>query len=84
MIYARQRKAEGWSSGQTVLEYMLLLSAVVVVVLVALRTMLPKVMGSSNVYFNRVSYGIMGHPAGNIEIDNVTMYKARSNKYNYP
>jgi len=50
--------------GQTAIEYLLLLSAVVAVVLVALRTIMPNTVDYANVYFNRVSYGVMGEPAG--------------------
>jgi len=68
-------------TGQTAIEYMLLLSAVVVVVLVAMRTILPNTVAYSNIYFNRVAYGIMGEPAS--EQPDGT-HKARSTHFDYP
>ena len=44
--------------GQSTLEYMLLLGTVVVIVLVGFKVFLPRVQNSSDLYFNRVSYGI--------------------------
>ena len=48
--------------GQTMLEYLLLLTTVVAIVLVGFKQYLPKFHNSANVYFNRVSYGIYGKP----------------------
>jgi hypothetical protein len=48
---------------QTAVEYMLLLTSVVAIVLVGLRVYLPRIQETSNIYYNRVSYGIMGSPS---------------------
>ncbi len=48
--------------GQTAIEYMLLLGVVVALVLIALKTSLPKLQTSSNTYFNRAAIGILGDP----------------------
>ena len=49
------------NEGQTALEYMLLLMAVVALVLIGFKTIVPKSLQYSNLYFNRVSYGILGN-----------------------
>ncbi len=70
--------------GQTAIEYMLLLSAVVVVVLVGMNTILPRTVEYSNEYYQRVSYGIMGEPTSDQSTGNWQSYKARSDRLNYP
>lgn len=49
-------------SGQTAVEYLLLLGVVVAVVLIGFRTHLPRIYGSSQTYWNRVGKGILGDP----------------------
>ncbi len=46
--------------GQTAVEYMLLLAAVVAIVLVGFRNYLPRFHSTSNTYFNQVGIGILG------------------------
>lgn len=48
--------------GQTAVEYMLLLAAVVAIVLVGFRTYLPSFQETSNYYFNQVGIGVLGEP----------------------
>ena len=55
-LIRRERKA------QTAIEYMLLLAVVVTIVLVGFRTWLPQTHDAANVYFDRVSVGILGKP----------------------
>ena len=43
-------------------EYLLLLGAVVAIVLIGFKTYLPSVQNGAGLYYNRVSYGIMGTP----------------------
>lgn len=76
--------AESSRPGQTTIEYLLLLSTVVVVVLVGMQTILPQTIGHSNEYFNRVAYGIMGEPTSNSQIGSDMYDKARSGRLNYP
>ena len=45
---------------QTALEYMLLLGTVMVIVLVGFKVYLPRTHNASDLYFNRVNYGIVG------------------------
>ena len=47
---------------QTAVEYVLLLTTVVAIVLVGFKLYLPRINESSNVYFNRVAVGILGEP----------------------
>ena len=47
---------------QTTVEYLLLLTTVVTIVLVGIRVYLPRFQETSNIYFNRVAVGIMGNP----------------------
>ena len=49
-------------SAQTAIEYMLLLGVVAAIVLIGMRTLLPRAGAASNVYFNSVAVGIMGKP----------------------
>ena len=53
-------------NAQTAVEYLLLLAVVVSIVLVGLRTYLPRVYVASNEYFDKASKGIAGkpHPCG--------------------
>ena len=46
--------------GQTAVEYMLLLGAVMVIVLVGFKSYLPSFQSTSNYYFNQVGIGILG------------------------
>jgi hypothetical protein len=45
---------------QTALEYLLILGTVMVIVLTGWKVFLPRVQNSSDLYFNRVNYGIAG------------------------
>ena len=47
---------------QTAVEYILLLTTVVAIVLIGFRAYLPEVNEASNIYFNRVVPGIVGEP----------------------
>ncbi len=47
---------------QTAVEYLLLLAAMVVIVLIGMQVFLPRAHDSSELYFNRVSLGIVGNP----------------------
>ena len=47
---------------QTAIEYMLLLGVVVALVLISLKTYLPRMRTSANTYFNRTAIGILGKP----------------------
>jgi len=49
--------------GQTAVEYLLLLSAVVVIVLIGFHTYLPRVRIAAEGYLNTVSIGVMGAPS---------------------
>jgi len=53
----KQKKA------QTAIEYLLLLTAVVAIVLIGFKQYLPRIQQTSNVYFNRVAVGIYGEPS---------------------
>ena len=48
--------------GQTAIEYLVLLSAVVAIVLIGFNTYIPRINTSSNVFFNRTAVGIYGDP----------------------
>ena len=48
--------------GQTAIEYMLLVGVVVALVLVALKTNLPRTQSSANAYFDRVVDSMVGRP----------------------
>lgn len=48
--------------GQSAIEYMMLLAAVVAIVLAGFKDYLPRFYEASNVYFNRVGVGIYGDP----------------------
>jgi len=47
---------------QTAIEYMLLLGVIVAIVLIGFKTYLPRTQDAANIYFNRVSVGILGEP----------------------
>ena len=47
--------------GQSALEYMLLMGTVMVIVIVGFKVFLPRTQNASDLYFNRVSHGIMGN-----------------------
>jgi len=49
--------------GQVVVEYILLLTTVVAVILIGFRIYLPRIQSSGNVYMNRAAYGIVGNPS---------------------
>jgi len=74
--------------GQTAIEYLLLLSAVVVVVLLAFPRLIPRYTQASNRYFNKVSYGILGDSPRrhlqNVDGTMLNFYKARTDRFNYP
>ncbi len=92
ILYAEETRGKGLNAGrsffrrgQTAIEYLLLLGAVVAVVLVAIRTLLPKTTQHSEKYFRKVSQGIMGQQAGNHLWDDGQVYdKARKRRMNYP
>jgi len=44
------------------MEYLLLLTSVVAIVLVGFRVYLPRIQESSNLFYNRAAYGIYGAP----------------------
>ena len=70
---------------QTMMEYLMMLAATVVVVLLAFRSLLPRTTEYSNIYFNKVSAGIMGNQAGCFYSPDGNMYyKARTLRRNYP
>jgi len=48
--------------GQTAIEYMLLLTVVAAVTLIAFKVYLPRVYIASNLLYNRSAVGIMGPP----------------------
>lgn len=50
------------NKAQTAVEYLLLLTTVVAIVLVGLKTYLPVIYEASNIYYNRVVPGIIGQP----------------------
>lgn len=58
----RAQQFNNTSRGQTAVEYMLLLAAVVSIVLVGFRTYLPSFQTTSNYYFNQVGIGVLGEP----------------------
>lgn len=45
---------------QTAMEYMLIMGTVMVIVLTSWKVFLPSIQNSSDLYFNRVNYGIVG------------------------
>ena len=55
-LIVKQKKA------QTVIEYMLLLTTVVALVLIGLRAYFPTIREAANIYYNRVVPGILGDP----------------------
>ncbi|OGX34498.1 MAG: hypothetical protein A3C36_03455 [Omnitrophica WOR_2 bacterium RIFCSPHIGHO2_02_FULL_52_10] len=56
------RPGTGKNKGQTAIEYMMLLAAVVAIILVGFKNYLPRFYEASNIYFNRVGVGIYGEP----------------------
>jgi len=50
------------NKAQAAIEYMLLLAVVVAIVIVGFKTFLPKGRTSSELFFNRVTVGILGDP----------------------
>ena len=48
--------------GQSAIEYLMLLAAVVAIILVGFKDYLPRFYQASNIYFNRVGVGIYGDP----------------------
>jgi hypothetical protein len=54
------KHAKKYISGQTAIEYLLLLGVVVVVVLVGFRKYVPQARNDSELYYNRVATGLMG------------------------
>jgi len=69
------------SKAQVAIEYLLMLAAVVVVVLVGMRTLLPAVQEKSANFFNQASDNIMGNSAA---IGSDGFGKARTDDLNYP
>lgn len=49
-------------SGQTAVEYMLLLAVVTAIILIAFKTLLPRAHDASNLFYNRTTVGILGKP----------------------
>ena len=49
-------------NGQAMVEYILLLAAVVAIVLVGFKTYLPRTYNASSVYFNKTQGAILGEP----------------------
>jgi len=49
-----------YKKAQTAIEYMMLLAAVVAIVLIGFNRYLPVMLETGNIYFNRVSVGILG------------------------
>ncbi|MFA5059398.1 MAG: hypothetical protein WC676_02080 [Candidatus Omnitrophota bacterium] len=47
---------------QTAIEYLLIFALVAVIVFVGFKTILPRTQQSANVFFNKVTDGIMGEP----------------------
>lgn len=58
-------------NAQTAVEYVLLLSIVVIIVLIGFRTFVPRAYKASGVYYNRAGYGILGEPnkCGNLNCE---------------
>ena len=56
-------KKDSFQKAQAAIEYLLLLGAVVVVVLMAFKTLIPKHQNAADGYFNAVERGIYGAPA---------------------
>ncbi len=51
------------TSGQTAIEYLLLLAAVVAVTLIALNSNMGGMQEAGNIYFERTSEGLLGKPS---------------------
>ena len=49
--------------GQTAVEYLLILGAVMIIVLIGLRTYLPRAWQASDLFFNRAGRGVLGPPS---------------------
>ena len=50
------------SKAQSAVEYLLLLAVVASIILISLKTRLPKIYPSAELYFNKTSVGIAGKP----------------------
>lgn len=49
-------------SGQTAVEYLILLGVVMAIVLIGMKTYLPRTGAASNLYFDRVTNTLLGAP----------------------
>lgn len=49
-----------FKKGQTAVEYLLLLGVVTAIILVGMKTYLPRFTGASNLYFNKAAVRILG------------------------
>lgn len=77
------RQEIGQTRAQSALEYIILTGAVVVVVLLAFKTLLPKVGNEAEQYFNMAACGIYGLPAMYNESGNL-IDRSRQADLNYP
>jgi len=82
--WSSKKRNEFLKEAQSMIEYVLLLGATVVVVLLAFKSLLPNVRNSSNIYYNKVAVGVMGDMAARIENADGNWHKARSYYQNYP
>lgn len=56
------KQGYGKTGGQTAIEYMLLLAAVVALVLIGLRLYMSRFFTAADIYYNRAAKGIYGDP----------------------
>jgi len=54
------QSADCYKQAQSIVEYLLLLTAVVAVVLIGFKQLVPKVQTSSEGFYNKAAIGIMG------------------------
>jgi len=66
-VMRKSQKSKRISSAQSSFEYLLLLGATAVVVLLAFNTMLPKQRLSAEGYYNSFARGFLGRPANYID-----------------
>ena len=60
MLRVKKNSAPSAPRAQTIVEYLLLLAVVVAIILIGFKKFVPRAGSYSELYYNRVSLGIMG------------------------
>lgn len=82
--WSREKRNSIFKEAQSMIEYLLLLGATVVVVLLAFKGLIPYTRDASNLYYNKVAVGVMGDMADRIQNADGNWHKARTYYLNYP